>query len=88
MPASGLSALISDAHIMIATEQDDLIEFHHVYKATDVISTLYRIRDHQTRDDEDVPSLPEQESGIHDDTFKILVETLGEVIVDYMDKKK
>lgn len=77
-----------DAHILIATEQDDLIEFHHVYKATDVVRKLYAIRDHATHDEDELPEIAEQDIDVQDDKFKILVETLGEVIVDYMDKKK
>lgn len=87
-PGAGLSALISDAHILIATEQDDIIEFHHVYKAAEVVSNLYRIRSHAVHEDDDLPPVSSQEIDVDDTKFKILVETLGEVIVDYMKKKE
>jgi hypothetical protein len=73
---------------MIATEQDDLIEFHHVYQASDVVRVLYGIRDAVVVEEQPAYHEPENHEFADDDKFKILVETLGEVIVDYMKKKE
>lgn len=89
-PANSLSAVLKEWHITIATEQDDLIDFHHVYQPSRVAKDMYYIRDmvrvwvhekaHHTHE------IPVQ--NIDDEKFKVLVETLGEVIVDYMKKKE
>jgi hypothetical protein len=75
--------------VTIATEQDELIEFRHVYQASRVAKEIYYIRDihkspHATPIDIDKITEPH----IDDEKFKVLVETLGEVIVDYMKKKE
>lgn len=92
---SGLSVLWKDADISIATEQDDLISFDHVYQADQVVKKLYDIReryiDTDDRDADDEYDTDEQDETPHtinDEKFHILVETLGEVIVDYMKKKE
>jgi hypothetical protein len=58
LPAAGISVLRKDTHILIATEQDDLIEFNHVYNASAVIRDMYTIRDHH--------KLPNKEGEHHD----------------------
>ncbi len=94
IPASGISVLRKDSHVFIATEQDDLIEFHHVYQADRVIGNLYDIRDTYTAHQHE-HVWHEHEDTAHiwlhttdDEKFKVLVETLWEVIVDYMQKKE
>lgn len=89
-PANSLSAVLKEWHITIATEQDEVIDFNHVYQPSRVAKDMYYIRDmvrvwvheksHHTHE------IPVQ--NIDDEKFKVLVETLGEVIVDYMKKKE
>ncbi len=88
-PAAWVSALLKDSHIIIATEQDELLEFHHVYKAAYVVKDMYEIRDRHMYPEQHVESEEEEPvASIDDEKFKVLVETLGEVIVDYMKKKQ
>jgi hypothetical protein len=61
---------------MIATEQDELLEFHHVYKASQVVKDMYEIRDHHLYPDSDPEPVEEAEANIDDEKFKVLVETL------------
>ena len=78
IPAAGISVLRRDEHIYIATEQDDLIEFNHVYNASIVVRDMYDIRDsHRIVHNEEV-EINQEHSGIgsDDEKFKILVETL------------
>jgi hypothetical protein len=44
-PANSLSAIFKDGHISIATEQDEVIQFRHVYQASRVAGDIYSIRD-------------------------------------------
>lgn len=89
-PANSLSAIFKDWHISIATEQDEVIEFRHVYQASRVASEIYTIRDmHKLWSENHVQHVPiAEESHVDDEKFKVLVETLWEVIVDYMKKKE
>ena len=88
-PANSLSALFKDGHITIATEQDETIEFRHVYKPSRIAKDMYYIRDmiHMWSHAPAQPVHEVMDHNIDDDKFKVLVETLGEVIVDYMKKK-
>lgn len=90
LPASGLSVLRKDSNITIATEQDDMIAFDHVYQADQVVRNLYDIRSEYTHPEleEDTEQYDDEGNTTDDEKFKILVETLGEVIVDYMKKKE
>jgi hypothetical protein len=88
LPASGISALRKDGHILIATEQDDLLEFNHVYNASTVVRDMYMIRDQHKMPSQEEVSNDDESIWTNDEKFKILVETLGEVIVDYMKKKE
>lgn len=92
VPANSLSSVLKDWHITIATEQDDLITFHHVHYPMRVAKDMYHIRDMvKSGINESIltPSKPDiDHHGIDDEKFKVLVETLGEVIVDYMKKKE
>ncbi len=89
-PASGLSPILKDGHISFATEQDERIEFRHIYQPALVASKMYSIRDMQLvqEDADSVEEAYDETSEIDDDKFKVLVETLWEVIVDYMKKKE
>jgi hypothetical protein len=74
---------------MIATEQDDMIAFHHVYDASEIVRELYDIRDDHTESvSREVTPVRSEETIEKDDKFSVLVETLGEVIVEYMKKKE
>jgi hypothetical protein len=91
VPANSLSAVLKDGHITIATEQDELIDFRHVYQPSSVAKDLYYIRDmSRTPTHEKLHPVIEEipTASIDDEKFKVLVETLGEVIVDYMKKKE
>lgn len=89
VPADSMSAVFKDWHITIATEQDETIEFRHVYQPTLVAKKLYHICDmvkawlHEPVRHHHEP----EKQNIDDEKFKVLVETLWEVIVDYMKKK-
>ena len=90
-PANSLSAIFKDWHVSIATEQDEIIEFRHVYQASRVASDIYSIRDmHKAWISSHAQQIPVEapESHVDDEKFKVLVETLWEVIVDYMKKKE
>lgn len=88
-PANSLSAVFKDWHITIATEQDEVIEFRHVYQASRVASDIYYIKDMHKTSESVVHHVPVEtpETHVDDEKFKVLVETLWEVIVDYMKKK-
>ena len=91
IPASWISVLRKDSHVFIATEQDDLIEFHHVYQADEVVWNLYDIRNEYTTNLYEPEPEHQHDHGLSttdDEKFKVLVETLWEVIVDYMQKKE
>jgi hypothetical protein len=88
IPSWWLSVFLKDSHIIIATEQNDLIEFHHVYQASEVVRVLYSVRDANVTDEPQQYEPEQHELSTDDDKFKILVETLWEVIVDYMKKKE
>ena len=90
-PANSLSAIFKDWHVSIATEQDEVIEFRHVYQASKVASDIYSIRDmHKSWLHSSIQEAPIENYWHHvdDEKFKVLVETLWEVIVDYMKKKE
>lgn len=90
VPASWLSVLWKDSHISIATEQDDRIDFHHVYEADRIVQKMYHLRDNKIYNtmDDDQEEIQPKDSIADETKFKVLVETLGEVIVDYMKKKE
>ena len=90
-PANSLSAIFKDWHISIATEQDEVIQFRHVYQPARVAGDIYSIRDkHKSWFAPQIEQAPIEthESHVDDEKFKVLVETLWEVIVDYMKKKE
>ncbi len=86
-PTGHIGAIIKDSTIFISTKQDEVIEFDHVFKADQIAKKMYDLRDDSLfqEDDEDEPI---NNDGHDDQKFKVLVETLGEVIVDYMKKKE
>lgn len=85
-PTGHIGAVLKDSTMLISTKQDEIIEFDDVFNADQVAKKMYELRDDSLfQEDED----DEPISGVQDDEkFKVLVETLGEVIVDYMKKKE
>jgi hypothetical protein len=69
---------LKDGHISFSTEQDERIEFHHIYQPALVASKMYAIRDMNMVKDEadDESDAYDEDHAIDDDKFKVLVETL------------
>lgn len=87
-PTSHVGAVMKDATVLIATEQDERIVFDNVWRADEVARKMYLLRDAFLFKWDDDESEHEELRLADDEKFKVLVETLGEVIVDYMKKKE